>query len=269
MAEQQMVLAGVSTAVLQGGEGPEVVLLHGPGGSAVHWLRVLPDLTATNRVIAPDLPGQGSSVILDGPPDVLEWLDELIDRTCESKPALVGYALGGAIAAHFAAQRGDRLGALVLVDALGLAPFEPAPEFGAALHAFLAEPTGASHDELWRNCARDLDGLRADMGDTWDAFKAYNLDRASSPHVRAALDDLMEIFLEPIEPQRLARIGVPTTLIWGREDTATPVAVAEQTCARYGWDLSVVENCAGDPAIEQPLAFVQALRRVLWAEVPA
>jgi pimeloyl-ACP methyl ester carboxylesterase len=107
------------------------------------------------------------------------------------------------------------------------------------------------------------------MGDTWKAFKAYNLDRATSPHVRAALDDLMEIFLEPIGPERLARIRVATTLIWGRQDIATPVAIAEQVCDRYGWGLSVIEDCADDPAIEQPRAFVHALRTVLGAEVPA
>ena len=37
-------LAGVSTAVLEGGDGPPVVLLHGPAGNAAHWMRVIPDL---------------------------------------------------------------------------------------------------------------------------------------------------------------------------------------------------------------------------------
>jgi hypothetical protein len=37
VAERRLILAGVSTAVLEGGEGPPVVLLHGPMASAVHW----------------------------------------------------------------------------------------------------------------------------------------------------------------------------------------------------------------------------------------
>ena len=97
---------------------------------------VIPGLVATHRVIAPDLPGHGASEVADGPLDaerVLAWLGELIERTCTSPPALVGQMLGGAIAARFASDRGDRLSRLVLVDTLGLSAFQPAPEFGLAL----------------------------------------------------------------------------------------------------------------------------------------
>ena len=89
--ERRLELSGVSTALLEGGKGPPVVLLHGPGGNAGHWLRVIPELVATHRVIVPDLPGQGASALDgDGALDadrVLSWLDELIERTCVSPPA--------------------------------------------------------------------------------------------------------------------------------------------------------------------------------------
>src|SRR5213592_4028394 len=103
--ERRLELAGVSTAVLEGGEGPPVVLLHGPGEFAAKWMRVIPDLVTTHRVVAPDLPAHGASEVPDGSLDadlVLDWLDELIDRTCPSPPVLVGHILGGAIAARFA-----------------------------------------------------------------------------------------------------------------------------------------------------------------------
>ncbi len=59
-------LAGVPTAVLTGGSGPPLVLLHGPSGNATYWMRVLPELVARCRVLAPELPGHGESGI--GPP---------------------------------------------------------------------------------------------------------------------------------------------------------------------------------------------------------
>ena len=93
VTERRLQLAGVSTAVLEGGDGPPVVLLHGPGGYAAHWMRVIPDLVTTHRVVAPDLPGQGASEVADGQLDadrVLAWLGELIEHTCPSPPALVG-----------------------------------------------------------------------------------------------------------------------------------------------------------------------------------
>ena len=60
-AERRLTIAGAETVVLEGGDGPPIVLLHGPGGNATHWTRVLGSLAADHRVIAPDLPGQGAS----------------------------------------------------------------------------------------------------------------------------------------------------------------------------------------------------------------
>ena len=109
VTERRLDLAGVSTTTLEGGSGPPVILLHGPFAHAGHWLRVIPDLVKTHRVIAPDLPGHGTSLATESAltvEGVLTWLDELIARTCESPPALVGQTLGGAIAARFAIGHG-------------------------------------------------------------------------------------------------------------------------------------------------------------------
>ncbi len=273
VTERRLELAGVSTPVLEGGEGPPLVLLHGPGGHAAHWVRVIPELVATHTVIAPDLPGQGESQAGDEPLDrdrVLAWLDELIERTCSAPPHLVGYALSGAIAARYACDRGDRLAGLVLVDALGLVPFEPAPDFGIALQAFLAGPSEGTHEALWRQCALDLDGLRRGMGASWEAFEAYNLDRVATPSVQSALGTLMEQFGgPPIAPADLERIDVPTTLIWGRHDLATALPVAEAASSRYGWPLHVIENCGDDPPVERPQAFLAALHTALGTHARA
>jgi pimeloyl-ACP methyl ester carboxylesterase len=267
VVERRLELTGISTAVLEGGEGPPLLLLHGPGANATHWMRVMPELVSTHRVVAPDLPGQGGSEVSDGRLDadrVLAWLGELIERTCASPPALVGYALGGAIAARFAAEQGDRLRAVVLVDTLGLVAFEPAPEFGRALHEFLAQPTQRTHEGLWRHCALDLDSLRERMDERWAPFAQYNVDRALDRGVQVALELLMQHFGAPaIDPAQLMRIAAPTALIWGRHDIATPLPVAVAASARYGWPLHIIEAAADDPPIEQPEAFLRVLHHVL------
>lgn len=267
VAERRLRLNGISTAVLEGGDGPPVVLLHGPGEYAAKWLNVIPDLARTHRVIAPDLPGHGGSEVADGPLDedrVLGWLDDLIECTCPSPPALVGQILGGALAARYAIEHGERLGNLLLVDSLGLAAFQPAADFGAALSAFVSKPTEDTHDRLWRRCAFDFDALRKRLGSRWEWIKSYNLDRARAPQLRAAQHALMAQFGMPaIPPAGLARIAAPTTLIWGRHDLATPLPVAEAASERYGWPLRVIENCADDPPMEQPEAFLEALRAAL------
>ena len=62
VTERRLDLAGASTAVLEAG-GPPMILLHGPGEFAESWLRVIPDLMTTHRIIAPDLPGHGASEV--------------------------------------------------------------------------------------------------------------------------------------------------------------------------------------------------------------
>ena len=104
VTERRLQVAGVSTAVLEGGAGPPILLLHGPGDFAGMWMRVIPDLVTTHRVVAPDLPGHGTSELVDGRLDadgLRAWLSGLIERTCPSPPVLVGHVLGGAIGRAF------------------------------------------------------------------------------------------------------------------------------------------------------------------------
>jgi pimeloyl-ACP methyl ester carboxylesterase len=70
---------------------------------------------------------------------------------------------------------------------------------------------------------------------------------------------LRELGLPRIPPAELARIAVPTALIWGRQDRANRLRIAEAASARYGWPLHVIERCADDPPRDQPDAFLRAL----------
>jgi pimeloyl-ACP methyl ester carboxylesterase len=91
VTERREQLAGVSTAVLEGGDGPPIVLPQGE--FAAVWMRVIPELVTTHRLIAPDLPGLGASEASDGAPYAgitLTWLGELIEQTCAIPPVLVG-----------------------------------------------------------------------------------------------------------------------------------------------------------------------------------
>ena len=261
-----MLLAGISTAVLEGGEGPPVVLLHGPMGNATHWMRIIPGLVATHRVIAPDLPGHGASEITamaDRCRPRHGMAGELIEQSCETPPVLVGQLLGGAIAARYASRTGHRLHRLVLVDTFGLRPFQPAPEFGLALSSFLAQPnerttrtSGTTALSTWTRCANGWAKSGSRSKPTTSivpARRAFRPRWHADGAVRGAGDSGAD----------LARIKVPTTLIWGRHDRATPLSVAEEASARFGWPLHVIENCNDDPPVEQPEELLRALRVAL------
>jgi pimeloyl-ACP methyl ester carboxylesterase len=266
VSERRLDVAGVSTAVLEGGDGPPVVLLHGQGGWSGMWLPVIADLVTTHRVVAPDLPGLGASAVPDGPPDaarVLAWLGELVQRTCPRPPALVGASLGASIAARFAIAHPDRLSRLVLASAGSLARFRPAPGVVLAMLRFIARPNERTQQGFLRQVAVDPARVRALMGERWEASQAYNLDRARTPSVRAANRRLLrELGTKTIPPQELARIAVPTSLIWGRHDRVMRLRIADEASARYRWPLHVIED-AGHFTVEQPDAFRAALRAAL------
>jgi pimeloyl-ACP methyl ester carboxylesterase len=270
--ERRLDLAGVSTAVLEGGDGPPIVLLHEQGEFAGRWAPVIPDLVSTHRVVAPDLPGHGTSEVSDGPLDadrVTAWLGELIERTCPSPPVLVGHMLGGAIAARFAVDHGDSIRQLVLVDAFGLGRFRPAPSFALALVRYAMRPSDRTFNSLLSRCLVDPDGVRNRMGERWDPYQAYVLDRARTPTVKSALRTLMgKVGVPPIPSADLARIAVPTTLIWGRHDPVVRLRVAEAASARYEWPLDVIENAADDPPMERPEEFLRALHTAMGTTVP-
>lgn len=266
VTERRLELAGISTAVLEGGEGSPLVLLHGPAGNAAHWMRMIPALIRTHRVIAPDLPGHGASATFDGKldvPRVLAWLAELIEQTSEAPPVLVGHLLGGAIVARLASEQRAQLAGLVLVDTFGLSEFAPLPEFGAAVEAFLAAPTRSSHRALWRYCAHDFDRLERTLGERWQDYEDYALERARSTSFRDRLSTLLNLFGQELTIPQLQRIAVPTALVWGRHDLATPLSVAEAASTRLGWPLHVIENANDDPPFEQPEALVSVLRIAL------
>jgi pimeloyl-ACP methyl ester carboxylesterase len=265
VTERRLDLNGVSTSVLEGGSGAPIVLLHGPGAYGAQWIHAIPALAATHRVIAPDLPGHGVSAPFGGAPTperVAGWLDDLIECTCSRAPILVGHTLGGAIAMRFAAAMTRPLAALVLVDTLGLAAFQPAPAFGAALQAFLQAPTSTTHDALWSQCVFDLDVVRRRMGERWQWIKAYNLSGVQAAGT-TGLIAWMEQFGAAVPGTVLDRIQTPTTLIWGRHDRATPLSIAETAHRTYGWKLEVIDGAADDPTLEQPEAFLGALRRAI------
>jgi pimeloyl-ACP methyl ester carboxylesterase len=268
--ERRLELAGVSTAVLEGGDGPPLILLHEPGSFAAHWLRVLPRLVARYRVVAPDLPGHGASDVTDGELDrerVLAWLGELIEHTCASAPVLVGHLGSGAVAARFAVEHSDRLSSLVLVDSFGLGRFRPAPRFALALLRYVARPTPRTYSGLMERCTVDFAGVRAGVGERWDPYQAYTLDGARSPAGKAALRVLMRDLAVPTIPaEELERIAVPTILIWGRHDPVNRPRVAEAASQRYDWPLHVIEDAADDPPIEQPEAFLHALLTALGTD---
>ncbi|HVW44621.1 MAG TPA: alpha/beta hydrolase [Amycolatopsis sp.] len=98
-----------------GGEGPDVLLVH---GSRAHrgWWHGVAEALHGHRVRAMDLTGHGSS---DHRPayEIGTWVEEIVAVAADRRPLLVGHSLGGRAALTAAAARPAAFAGLVLVDA--------------------------------------------------------------------------------------------------------------------------------------------------------
>ncbi len=108
-----------------GGTAPVVALFHGGAGSWRHWIRTIPTLVKTYRVLVPDLPGLGES---DFPPDgedafaiatiVANGIDAIIGD--ETTYEVVGFSFGGTMAACVGALRGKRVRSITIIGSSGV-----------------------------------------------------------------------------------------------------------------------------------------------------
>ena len=121
------VVNGKRLAYIEEGHGDPIVLLHGNPTSSYLWRNVVPELTASGRVIAPDLIGQGDSEKLsvsEGPGRytfevAYEYLVGLLSELdAEQNVVLVGHDWGSALGFHWARNHPDLVRGIAYMEAL-------------------------------------------------------------------------------------------------------------------------------------------------------
>ena len=118
----KLAVRGCNITLMRGGAGRPLLLLHGAGGAG-SWLPYMADLAARHDVIVPEHPGFGASDTpdwLDTIPDLANFYLDFLDQLDLKNVDLVGYSLGGWIAAELAARNTSRLASLTLVAAAGI-----------------------------------------------------------------------------------------------------------------------------------------------------
>lgn len=266
--ERRLDVAGVSTAMLEGGEGPPLVLLHGgieTGG--VYWAPVIPGLGERHRLVIPDVPGLGESEPVPRLDSAAfdEWLAALLRQTTEEPPILVGHSLDGGMAAGFATRHSDLLGGLVLYGAPGIGPYRMPLGLVVTAIRFNMRPTERNNARFAEWAFLDPSGTRRRDPEWFDAFMAYGRLRGSVKHVKRTMQQLVKAGSKRIPDGDLRGISVPVSLVWGRHDRMAPFRLAEWLSASFDWPLHVVDDAGHVPHIEEPEAFMQALRPILQA----
>ncbi|HEY2520970.1 MAG TPA: alpha/beta hydrolase [Streptosporangiaceae bacterium] len=277
LAPSYLDVAGVRTAVIDTGlpfgdtpAAPPVLMLHGsgPGVTALaNWRPVIPALSTSRRVIAPDQLGFGGTAT--GEPRTYgraAWTGHalaLLDTLGLDTVDIIGNSMGGAIALSIAAARPGAVRRIVTMGSMGVA---------------MALPYGLN--EIWgyspgTEQMRHIIGLFAhNRALITDELVGLRYQASLNPPVR---DSWAAMFPEPrqrwvddlaLAGTELAAIGQPVLLVHGRDDQVVPWRVSSAQLIDLLPDarLHVLANCGHWTMIEKTQDFLTAVEPFLAPE---
>lgn len=246
---------------------PPLLLIHGFTASNFVWKDVLVPIAEQGfRVIAPDLVGFGfSEKPKDGEYTIeaqARMITGLMDALGMERAILVGSSYGGAVAATCALDDGERVRALVLVDAVindyakqrFLLRLAAAPVIGDVLSPLMLGSRSLVHQQLRKGYAPGNRHL-------FDAERitAHHRPLRAASTQRAALLTLRRWSAERIE-REASGIQQPTLLIWGEVDPEIPLAHGRKLFEQIqDSQLIVFRRCGHMPMEEYPREFVEVL----------
>ncbi|MEU0273003.1 4-carboxymuconolactone decarboxylase [Streptomyces sp. NPDC006307] len=240
-------------------DGPEdapVLIMGSSLGTTWHmWDRQIPELTRQWRVLRFDLPGHGGA-----PAEPASAVSELTDRLLATLDGLgvhrfgyVGCSIGGAIGTDLALRAPHRLASLALVASSPR--FGTADEFrrrGVIVRTNGLDPMARTAPERWFT-----PGFAAAQPAIVEW--AVQMVRTTDPGCYVAACEALASFDVRAE---LGRVGVPTLVLVGSEDTVTGPAEARTLVAGIpDARLAVVPGASHLAPVEQPAAVTDLLVR--------
>jgi pimeloyl-ACP methyl ester carboxylesterase len=247
---QTIDVAGTPVAVRRRGEGDPLLFLHGAGFTG-HWLPIHEALAQGADVIAPEHIGFGATPFqewLEGVDDIAFVYDDLRRQEGIEKLDVVGFSLGGWIAAELAAFFPDTVRSLTLIVPVGLRvpgkrvadtfAMDPEERFGALFN----DPTNALP---YLPDPEDVDAIVAmyEEGTTlarlmWSRFYDPKLERrlhrVSCPTLvigvsgdRVVPDEMADLYAETLANARLERIQGPGHMVIVEQPEKTAQLVLE------------------------------------------
>ena len=247
----------VPVTVTERGQGHPVLLLH--GGAGPDSVAGFADLLAARyplRVLTPVHPGFGGSprpAGLDSVRRLAEVYRDLLGQLSLTTVTVTGSSVGGWVAAELALCAGDRVGSLILVDAVGVASAEhPVADFFSL-----------TLDQVVDRSYADPDAHRIDLSALTDEQKAVAAGN------RAALQAYGGTSMaDPGLAARLAGIAAPTLVVWGEADQIATPAYGEQFAAAIpGATFCLVPGAGHLPQIETPEALLALFGRFTGIEL--
>jgi len=256
---RDVVADGIRVHLVEAGEGPALLLLHGLTATHFTWEHTIPAFADRWRVIAPDLPGHGRSDKPDAPYtiDFYAGVIRSLARALDVDEALVvGNSLGGQIAIELGLAYPRFTRALVLAA--------PAGGYATGMRAVGWAIEGLAGPRTLRLALpRAVDFCFHDPGlPACVARRSLLLERLANEDyprfARAVGRSLRGALAAGRQP--LERLLQPTLLVWGRHDRLVALSASRRLLRAVPHArLAVLEGCGHLPMVEQASRFNQVV----------
>jgi pimeloyl-ACP methyl ester carboxylesterase len=232
--------------------------LYGPGAD----MPVIERLAERYRLLVPTFPGFAHSERpdeCDSADDLVHLSLGLLEREGVQDATVIGCSFGGWIAAEAAVWRPERIGRMILVDALGIRVGEPTDRDIADIYVVGFEKRRALlfHDPLKGG------PLPADMTDD-DLLARLRCEEASVVYG-------WEPYLcNPKLRGRLQSVALPACVIWGEEDRVVSTSYGREFAqALPNSRFELLPDAGHNAHIEQPDAFLEVVERFIADHPPS
>ena len=222
--------SGPASYVDTGGSGRPVLFVHGVGTSSYLWRHAIELLDGERRCVAFDLPLHGYTPAAAGQDFTLPGLARFVADCCDALELtdfdMVANDTGGAVTQVFAANHPERLHTLTLTNCEAHDNVPPKALLPAVwlahmgLHARLAPRLMApgnprTRKRVYGRTYQDITKLPEDIARFWLESQAGTAEAARQS--QRLLTSLHARDLLAVEPA-LARLQVPTLIVWGTGD---------------------------------------------------
>ena len=253
-----------------------LVFIHGFGGgsSSYEWSKVYPAFATDCRIIAPDLPGWGSS---DHPQrdyqvdDYQDAIAQLLKNLAPQGAVVIASSLTAAILVRVAVEFPELIKAMILVAPSGLSDFDQDFRQGL-LPQVLRLPV--VDQVLYKNAIATAAGIQNFLAErqfanadliTPEMVAAY-LASATQPNAAYAALSFVRGDLCFDLAEWMPQLTTPTVLLWGRQSQFTEVELGQRLAALSPDAVKffeIVEEVGLTPQLERPEMAISLIRKAL------
>lgn len=254
----------VTLAVVDRGQGPPLVLLHGFPLSHLMWQAQIEYFSRSFRVIAPDLRGFGASQVVPGKASMEQMADdvrELLQTLRIDEPVvLAGLSMGGYVAFQFWRKYPHRLRALVLCDTRSV-PDSPEAAEGRLKTAEKIRELGNT-GPLVETMTPKLFAPQTLRDQPALVEEQRQVIWHTTPNGAAAA--LLGMAARPDATDYLVRMALPALVVVGEHDAIASVDEMRQIAqAIAGSEFAIISGAGHMSPLENPAEFNQALETFL------